>query len=368
MGIKIHKYLLNNIPQGKGMGIERKHLSAFKNKKIAVDFSNISSRMLYRADTMEQFSYELINLIHKFYREGIELYFVFDGRPYNKNYVIQHRRNIRAKLTQRTLELVEKSIESIPYEDAQVNYDKACALSKKARSIQISHIEEAKKLFDILGVHYIHYSDIEADIILKYLVNKGVVDIVFTGDMDSLAYGYKCIIQDLDFKLDTVNEIQYDQLLETFGLPPDEFLSALVLSGTDWNNSLKNSCFEKNLDLIKKWGSIPVILEHLDDINIGIPEEQKIGIPTRFDWEESINIFTEPFCNELLESILEDITKQNANYNIMKTARGFSVLDKFYITIYNKDSSHKYSRKTEEYLYWKFGYKTPPKTSAMRKI
>lgn len=367
MGIKIHKFLINNVPEGRG--IERKHLSAFENQKIAVDFSNITSRILYRADTMAQFAYELINLIHKFKREGIELYFVFDGRPrIEKNYVIQHRRNVRAKLTQKTQELVAKSIDSTTKEDAKMNFEMAYMLSKKARSIQVTHIEEAKKLFDILGVHYIHILDIEADIILKIMVNTGMVDAVFTGDMDSLAYGYKRIIQDLDFKLDTVNEITYDVLLDTLDIQPDEFLSALVLSGTDWNNSLKNSCFVKNMELIKKYGSIPGILEHLDEINTGVPEDHKIGIPARFDWQESITIFSEPIYPELLESIQEDLTRQTANHNLIRSSRGFSILDKFYSSIYKSDTSGKYSRKTEEYLYWKFGYKTPITTPTKRKI
>jgi 5'-3' exonuclease len=85
--------------------------------------------------------------------------------------------------------------------------------------------------------------------------------------MDLLAYGCKYIIQDLDFKEDTVIEIDYEMLLVHLGVSHQQLLMAFILSGTDWNNGLKKSNFSNNLELIKKYGNISSVIANLKEIN-----------------------------------------------------------------------------------------------------
>jgi 5'-3' exonuclease len=389
MGIRIRKYLLENIPLQKG--IDRKHLSAYEGKRIVIDFFNIGSRILHRSDTLTKFTYELINLVHKFAREGIKMIFVFDGRPRSeKSNVIQHRRNLRNKITKKIEDIIDTLIEgdrNIKEECSRITFqiegmidtsfetdssiqeecDKINALSKKTRSIRPIHVEEAKGLFDVLGVHYVHLEDIEADIILKYMLESNLADACFTGDMDALAYGCKLVLQDLDFKNDTVNELDYSKLLQSLDVTHDEFLHAMVLSGTDWNNSLKKSNFEINLKLIKKYGSIPIVLDHLDEINNGITEDDKFAIPSRFNWQDSLEIFNEPIIPEVIEKIRHILVEQSNKFAKMKSPVGYNIINKFYEIIFNSDKSYKYVRKVEEYLFWRYAYKIPHKPNLTKR-
>ena len=80
MGVKGFKTFLEKIGC-----VNPIHLSSYKGKTIAVDFTNI----LYRYLCRESYIYEFINLICKFQYYHIKLIFVFDGKPdENKQYII----------------------------------------------------------------------------------------------------------------------------------------------------------------------------------------------------------------------------------------------------------------------------------------
>ena len=376
--------------------INKVRLSKFRGKTVAVDLLNIASRMVYRSKSIMDFRNELINFIHKFQREGIRLIWVFDGKPRTeKNMVINHRKNMRAKANKQLQEIIDdisndsadfveeaESADSVvePVEPVEPvvelaelveqvedpeTIDKIAILSKRIRAITVEHIELAKSVFDTLGIYYIHIKDMEADIILKHLLDCKFADVVFSGDMDTLAYGCKHIIQDLDFRNDLITEILYEDMLHSLGVSREQFLNALILSGTDYNRHLKYSRFADNLEFIKKYGTIPKVLENLDQINLHVLDEsKKISIPLRFDWQLSLEIFTEVLDPEIIKNIRDTLEQQR----IARTRITNKMLVAFHTVIMEHDESpnKKYVKKLEDYFNWAYNltFQKPKNTSS----
>jgi len=342
-----------------GSGVECVHLSQYRGKRIIIDWANIAHRFICRSRNIQDFINEFINLIHKFARERIELIFIFDGKPRDeKIQTIEYRKSTRIKILDKIVDIIENVQE--PEED----YEKIMHLARRVININIKHITECKKLFKMLGVKYIHLQDIEADAIFKCLLEHGIADICFSGDMDILAYGCKRIIQDLNFRDDTIIEINTDMLITYLQVSQEQLLMAFILSGTDWNNGLKNSNFEKNLKLIKKYQHIDSILEHLEEINNDLPNDKQIIVPNRFDWQFAIDLFSENIQNEIIMQIQSILEQQKIDAEMQNNPNGFKTFIEYGKHILEYDKTSKYIKKFQQCIYWKYSfnlnlYKTP---------
>ena len=354
MGVRggAKNYIVTVILAMLGSGVLRVPLSNFRGKRIVIDWANIAHRFLSRSKSLEQFKNEFINLIHKFARVGIEILFVFDGKPRDeKSLAIEHRKTARGKALEKISEIIEKS--SNPEED----FETIMHLAKRVKTLKILHMNTCKELFAALGVRYIHLADYEADCIIKVVLENGIADICFSGDMDILASGCKKIILDLDFKEDTVVAIDQEILISHLGVSQQQLLMAFILSGTDWNNGIKKSNFAKNLELIKKYGDIPNIIANLEEINLDLSEDSQIGFPKKFDWQLSVEIYSEVLGIETIHKIQDILKQQDMESKIMKTQDGFNILLEYGKSILANDPDLKYIRKYQEYIFWKYSYR-----------
>ena len=347
MGIKGLSTFINSIT-GKVEGIEEIHLSMLSGKTIAFDFTNKLYRFLYRSNNNMAYILEFINLIHKFQKYKINLVFVFDGKPIEeKQYVIEHRKAYREKLIRKIDEMTENSDSSDEYADTIKH------LSKKTNTVKNSYIVECKKLFDVLGIAYIHIEDVEADAIFRYLLETGNADGCFSGDMDVVAYGCHTILKDLDYRKDTVQIIKYDLLLDTLGVSSEQFLYTCILSGTDYNNSLKRSKFEINLELIKKYKTIEGIMCNLEEINNDQPDEYKKSFPKRFNWENTFAVFNEDISSDAqieIDALLYYFYKNK----MQKTKKTINKIQDYVNNINCLDKDKKYIRKLREFVKIKY--------------
>lgn len=359
MGIKGLSTFVNTYCMGKTKGIEDVHLSSFNGKTVAFDFTNQLYRFLYRNSSEKSYLLEFINLIHKFQRYGIKLIFVLDGKPIvEKQYVIEHRKAYREKLIKKIDEISESSDNS----DDQANTIKN--LSRKTTTVKASYIVDCKKLFDNLGIPYIHIDDLEADAIFKYLLDNNMADACFSADTDVIAYGCHTILKDLNYINDTVQCINYPQLLKTLGISHEMLLYTCILSGTDYNNSLKRSKFEINLELIKNYKTIQNVINNLDEINKSQPEEYKKSLPTRFDWQNAFAVFTESIqCNvQIYISVNLGNKKTNESVNVNNKSFGLQMQKYLDSQIGMIDKTQKYVRKFIEIVSsnFKMQLKCPP--------
>jgi 5'-3' exonuclease len=356
-GAKNYLITLLDLPNS---GVARVKLSKFGSKsgsksggkRIAVDWANISYRFLTRSRNIVEFRNEFLNLIHKFAKYGIELIFIFDGNPgEKKQQTLKYRKSARDKVLNRIGNIIENV--SNPEED----FETILHLSKQVKTLHPSHVLECKKLFDMIGIQYIHLKDIEADSIFKLLLDNGIADICFSGDMDLLAFGCQSIILDLDFKEDTVIEINMEQLLAYLNISDSQLLSAFILSGTDWNNGIKKSNFQQNLDLIRKYGEIPRVLDNLPEINSDLPKDRQISTPNRFDWEFSLSAYSDALGGDVLERIQAMLEKERKQIECLKLLEGFNILLEYGKLFLDGDVNFKYTRKYQECILWKYVFR-----------
>jgi len=354
MGIRggVKNYIVRDILGLPNSGVARVPLSNFRGKRIVVDWANIAYRFLSRSISLAHFKNEFINLIHKFARYGIELIFVFDGKPRDEKAITtEHRKTAREKVLDKIGNIIENV--SNPEED----FETIMHLARRVKTLKLSHVNACKKLFHIHGIKYIHLEDIEADSIFNLILENKFADLCFSGDMDLLAFGCKRMIIDLNFKEDTVVEIDYEILLTYFGVSQQQLLMAFILSGTDWNNSLKKTNFIKNLELIKKYGDIPSIIANLDEINRDLPVDSHIKPPNRFDWQFSLAVYSEVLSSENITRIQDSLKLQEEQIETLHNSSGFNIVLEYGKTILEQDPDYKYARKYQEYIFWKYSYR-----------
>lgn len=358
MGVKgLKSFLAKNL---KSIVTRHVSLSQFSGKKVAVDLTNL----LYRFMSRPSYILEFVNLIHKFGKYGIELIFVMDGRPDElKNYVLTHRKAFRDKMQKKLDDIKEQasSGDNVECEELEVQEDMIKTLTKKTIVIKPQHINECKGLFERLGVKYIHFPDIEADLILTYMVQSGNADMAFSGDMDLMVHGCPMLIQDLDFMHDQVILLDFNLIISELNLTVDEFKYACILSGTDYNNSLRHSNIETNIELIRTWGTIPNVIANLDTINKDTQPEYHKSLPSRFDWESALFMFSESISPDIIYTIKETIDK----FDIMVNDRIYlePVHDEFVKNISQmifelqetRDPNLiKYVKKILDFVYWNY--------------
>jgi len=406
MGVKgLKTFLSNNIENFKC--IKKIHLKELENKIVAVDFSNLLHRFLVRTESY--YLLELLNFVHKFQYYNIKLIFVFDGKPdVDKDYVIKHRRQYREKIFERIDKLKNDQLEETETnqdDDEDNNQDEdnndivnlnnfyidddanesdnqmdnqnqlrdnkpklnissskkkkdLDHLIKKTLTINHTNIQKSKYLFDILGINYIHIENVEADKIFKYLLDSNIADIVYSGDMDTLLYGCKTVTMDLNYSNDTILYVDYMQMLIDLQISEFEFLHICVLSGTDYNNSLKMSNFRNNIDLIKKYKSIQGVIDNLETINKEQPPDKWKSIPLRFNWQHSCTIFKTYIDNDIITKIKIIIEQQHSIIaTIPKCISSYT--DNIYNIIKNIKTEYgtidyKYICKFVEFTRWKY--------------
>lgn len=366
MGVKGLNAFINKLTNNfKSTQITR--LAAFSGKTIAFDFTNQLYRFIYRSAAANSYLLEFINLIHKFQKYNINLIFVFDGKPIDeKQYVIDHRKEYREKLIKKIEEITVNLTENSDSSDEST--ETIIHLTKKTNTIKTSYIIKCKELFDILGVSYIHVENVEADAIFRHLLDNNYADACFSGDMDVLAYGCHTILKDLDYRNDTVVHIDYNNLLNELQVSSDQFLYACILSGTDYNNSLKRSKFEINLELSRKYNTIDNIINNLTEINSTLPEEFHKSLPKRFDWKNTYEVFTELISLNAQDQIAECLgyscfnrtfqnqcnqgnqgNQGNKNRQSMQIKK---IKDYLYKAIQPYDKGNKYLKKVNEFVMW----------------
>lgn len=361
MGVKgLKSFLAKNL---KSIVTRHVSLSQFSGKKVAVDLTNL----LYRFMSRPSYILEFVNLIHKFGKYGIELIFVMDGRPDElKNYVITHRKAFRDKMQKKLDDIKEQALsgDNVECDDLEVQEDMIKTLTKKTIVIKPHHINECKVLFERLGVKYIHCPDIEADLILTYMVQSGNADMAFSGDMDLMVHGCPMLIQDLDFIQDQVVLLDFNLIISELNLTVDQFKYACILSGTDYNNSLRHSNIETNIELIRTWGTIQNVIANLDTINKDIQPEYHKSLPSRFDWESALFMFSESISLDIVKTIKENIEYFNQLVldRIQKEHIQLDFIEKIRMMIFtmredSNSSSTKYIKKILDYIYWNYNIK-----------
>jgi len=290
MGIKCLLKFIN----GEENLIKKVKKDDYKNKKIAIDISILIYRSIISvrnsgADFTNQkgeITSHILGLFNKtieLLHNGITPVYVFDGKPPNiKNKTIEERKQMKMKAFDK--------MENAETEEERIKYLK--------RTVSISKIQwnQCKDLLTLMGIPYIQAPE-EADSQCAYLAKNGLVDAVFTEDMDILTFGSPKIVKNLTSHKIETSEIVLVDLLNHLDLNQEQFIEFCILLGSDYSSGIINIKPDIILKYYKKHKNIKDTIEDM--------KKDNINIPTDFNHEETKNYFLNPTILEVSEKILK---------------------------------------------------------------
>lgn len=266
MGVKKLLTFLNNYENL----ICEKKISDYRGTKIAIDISlllyklvigvrNTGSDIINNQGDSVTHILGLFNKIILLLRHKIVPIFVFDGKASKlKDYVINERK--------------KQKINSLnKLKDATGEQDKI-KYFKKSFYITKKELDQCRELFDLMGIPYINAPE-EADSQCAYLAREGLVDGVYTDDMDILTFGSPMIIKNLISMKNKPVEINLNKILETLMLSYDEFIDFCILLGCDYSNGISNINYNTIYNYYLKNKTIDKTLKDLKDNNFNVPLE-----------------------------------------------------------------------------------------------
>jgi len=253
MGIKsLTKLIKGKSPDAITTG-QLHHLSG---NKVAIDASLIIYQCLLNVRNngkqMENDSKTTGHIMGIFYKTinylslGIEPIYIFDGKPPEEKGLIIKERQKKAKDAKENME------KAITDEDKNKFQKKSIRLTKE-------HIDDIKKLLNLMGVSYLHI-DGEGEAIASELCRIGYVDYVITEDMDTMAFGCPKLIRNcLDKSIkrkDVISIIDLVKIRNDLNLTQDKFIELCILCGCDYCSNIPRIGQVKALSIINNFETV----------------------------------------------------------------------------------------------------------------
>ena len=267
MGIKS---LTQTVKKSAPDSILNENLYKLSGKKVAVDASLIIYQQLlsnnknFFYNSEGKITNHITGLFYKimnYITLGIDLIFIFDGRPPdNKKECIQDRKEKSEKAKQQL-------------KNSDIKEEEKFKLEKASTRVTKEMIDDVKQLLNLMGISYIHPEVGEGEAYASELCRIGYVDYVLTEDMDSLVYGCpnlirNCIDKDLKRK-GVVSIFNYDKLIESLNLDHSQFVEFCILCGCDYCPSVPKIGNITALKLFQKHKDIETIIKNT---NYAFPE------------------------------------------------------------------------------------------------
>jgi 5'-3' exonuclease len=267
-----------------------KHLSEYSYRKVAIDISLYLYK--YKAIAGNRWVESFINLVNSLRKHDIHCVFVYDGQaPIEKLEEQKRRRDSRENQSKKIAELerqiedfekygiigsfieelCEKKVSSLFRQQVIKNYDINLAKAKletmKSMLISITpdDIQLTKDLFDVMKIPYIQAPH-EAENFCSHLSIYEKVDYVLSEDTDVLAYGTPFFLTKIDTLNDTVVQISYNNILEGTEMTKETFTDLCIMCECDYNSNIYLIGPEKSYTLLKAYGNIERVLEHLKSL------------------------------------------------------------------------------------------------------
>lgn len=311
--------------------IKTEGLYTLKDKTIAVDASiliyksltNVRKGQSYLTNKEGKVVSHILGLFYKvilFKSFNINPIFVFDGKPPVEKKQVLIERNKKASESKVLMEQTD-------------NMEEKQKLEKSTIRINQGHIKDLKKLFDLMGVQYVH-PDCEAETYASYLCKKGVAYGVYSEDMDTLAFGSpylirNCIDRSIKRK-DVVSIFCLDKILIDFEMDFEQFVEVCILSGCDYCGTIPQIGSVRAYQSIQKYKSSDKFLSTIDPTVL--PENyieqfnkaKSLFIDYQFDDYEIMNV-NHIINNDKLSSYLID----DCNISTNRVQNALKKINKF---------------------------------------
>lgn len=215
----------------------------------------------------------IVGLLHKIrsiMHWGIELIFVFDGKPPKFKFNELNNRKLKKKKAKEEFEYLKKT---------NGDKDKQTKYFKRMFSLNEKIVVDCKRLLDLLGIKYIQAIG-EADAALAALSMSNYVDGIITDDLDVLVHGGKKILKNFTTKGNKndypIEEINLPNVLEYLKMNNHQLIDFAILLGTDYSNSIKGIGPSKAKEGIRTFGCALQFVENLK-------KKGNYEIPDNFD-------------------------------------------------------------------------------------
>jgi flap endonuclease-1 len=251
-----------------------KDLSEYKGKIVGIDVSLYLYKYMYYNGN---FYISFLNLINRFTRNGIKPIFFFDGKPSDcKGYVLKKRKEKKVKASKKLNEIsfdkkisdieklikcksiLKKQLEMYIKKEKKSKIDELTKLlelndekkiinevytqinrcKNSSYSITPKIIANLQQLFDMIGVPYINCNG-EAEVICAKMIEKGLLDICVTEDLDVLPNGGKILLRGFKHSLNTVKEFDLEKILTKLKFTREQFVDLCILFGCDYCSTIK---------------------------------------------------------------------------------------------------------------------------------
>lgn len=211
-------------------------------KEIAIDASIYLYRFISEDCLIENIY--LMNSLFKKY--NITPIFVFDGKPPPEKQQILMERKIKKAEAKVNYEHYKKQLEQItdPTERHEIDVEMT-KLKRKFIYIKNDQIRLVKELLTSMGVYFIE-AEGEADNLCAWLTIKNKVYACLSEDMDMFVFGCPRILRYFSIYKERMILYNTKKILKKLKLTQSEFRELCVLSGSDYNNNIKQVNQENN--------------------------------------------------------------------------------------------------------------------------
>ena len=238
-----------------------------KGKIVALDAANVIYQFLssirqadgtplmdHNGKVTSHFSgilYRTTSLIEK----GIKPFYVFDGKS-----------NVLKKGTQvKRSEFRKESHEKwkIALDEGRIEDARKYAVRSSRMSTEV--VEGSKILLELMGIPYIQAKG-EGEAQASYMVDKGDAWCVGSQDYDCILFGATRTVKNLTITGGRANLelILLKNVLEKLKINRYQLVDLAILVGTDFNAGINGIGAKKGLNLIKKYGDVYKVLDHLN--------------------------------------------------------------------------------------------------------
>ena len=237
-------------------------LYTMKEKRVAIDTSIFLYKSLInvrsKGDYLRNKDGKVVSHIQGLYYKtnqllsfGITPIYIFDGKP-------------PPEKSQTIKERVKKADECKAKMAVTTDKKEKQNLEKGTIRIKKEYIDDLKRLFDSMGVSYIH-PDGEAEAYASELCKIGFVDAVMTEDMDTLSYGCPQLVRgciDKSIKRpEVITTFNFEKILEDFQMTHDEFIDMCILCGCDYCPTIPKVGPVRAMKFIQKYKTIENYLD-----------------------------------------------------------------------------------------------------------
>ena len=222
-------------------------LEQLRGKEIAIDASIYLYRFISEDCLVENIY--LMNALFKKY--DITPIFIFDGKPPPEKQKILMERKIKKAEAKVHYDNFKKQLENITDQSEKHEIDiEMMKLKRKFICIKNEQIRLVKELLSAMGVYYIE-AEGEADNLCAWLTIKNKVYACLSEDMDMFVYGCPRILRYFSIYKEKMILYNTKKILKKLHLTQSEFRELCVLSGSDYNDSVKENTTD-NKDCCKE--------------------------------------------------------------------------------------------------------------------